>query len=79
MDTLREDQLLLSEGTVVSIDYFKKLMAWFVNIFGGRMKSYESLVDRARREAVLRVKEKAAADGYNCLANLRIETSSITK
>lgn len=43
------------------------------------MKAYESLVDRARREAVLKVKQKAEESGYNCIVNLRIETSSISK
>ncbi len=74
-----QNQELFSAGTVVAIDYFKKLMAWFVNIFWGKMKSYESLVDRARREAVLRLKEQAHSKGYNTLINLRIETSSISK
>lgn len=73
------DQEFFSAGTVIAIDYFKKLMAWFVNFFWGRMKSYESLVDRARREAVLRLKEKASKKWYNTLINLRIETSSISK
>jgi len=54
-------------------------MASFVNIFGGRIKAYESLVDRARREAVLKVKQKAYENNYNAIVNLRIETSSITK
>lgn len=66
-------------GTVVAIDAFKKLMAGFVNIFGGKMKAYESLVDRARREVILKVKEKAERAGYNAIVNLRIETSSISK
>jgi len=43
------------------------------------MKAYESLVDRARREAILKVKQKAEEAGYNCIVNLRIETSSISK
>ncbi len=73
------DGVLMSGWTAVSIDAFKKLMAGFVNFFGGRVKSYESLVDRARREAILRLKEKAKSGWYNCLANLRVETSSITK
>jgi len=73
------DSLLITEGTVVSIDAFKKLMAAFVNIFGWRVKAYESLVDRARREAILKVKEAAYENDYNALVNLRIETSSITK
>lgn len=71
--------LLITEGTVVSIDAFKKLMASFVNLFGGRMKAYESLVDRARREAILKVKEQAAKAGCNIISNLRLETSSISK
>ncbi len=40
-------------------------------------KSYESLIDRARREAVLRM--KAMAPGAAIIVNLRIETSSIGK
>ncbi len=75
----QSEWILIAEGTVVSIDAFKKLMAGFVNIFGGRMKSYESLVDRARREAILKVKQRAEESGCNVIANLRLETSSISK
>jgi uncharacterized protein YbjQ (UPF0145 family) len=75
----QSEGVLFVEGTVVSIDSFKKLMASFVNIFGWRMKAYESLVDRARREAVLKVKQRAYDGGYNVIANLRLETSSISK
>ena len=71
--------VLITGGTAISIDAFKKLMAYFVNLFGGRVKSYESLIDRARREAVLRLKEQADNAEYNAIVNLRIETSSITK
>jgi len=73
------DALMIMEWTVVSIDAFKKLMAGFVNIFGGRMKAYESLVDRARREAILKVKQRAVEGWYNAIWNLRLETSSISK
>ena len=75
----QSEWMLLIEGTVVAMDAFKKLMASFVNLFGGRMKAYESLVDRARREAVLKVKQRAAESGCNVIANLRLETSSISK
>ncbi len=75
----QSEWMLIVEGTVVSIDAFKKLMASFVNIFGGRMKAYESLVDRARREAVLKVKQRAGNAGCNVIVNLRLETSSISK
>lgn len=75
----QSEWVLLIEGTVISIDAFKKLMAGFVNFFGWRMKAYESLVDRARREAVLKVKQRAYDGWYNVIANLRLETSSISK
>jgi len=48
-----------------------------INIFGGRVSSYESLLDRGRREAILRMKE--SAKGASEIVNVRIETSSISK
>lgn len=67
---------LVSGNVVVSIDYFKRFAAGIRNIFGGRMKAYETLVDRGRREAVLRLKE--SAKGADMIINMRIETSSIS-
>ena len=68
---------LVSGNAVISIDYFKRLLAQLRNIFGGRVKSYESLVDRARREAILRMKEQARAQGARAVVNFRLETSTI--
>nr|MBP3724857.1 heavy metal-binding domain-containing protein [Campylobacter sp.] len=70
---------LVSGSVVVSIDYFKRIYAGIINFFGGKVVPYESLLDRARREAVLRCKETARKNGVDELINLRIETSSITK
>jgi len=68
---------MLVTGTVcISIDYFKKFIAGLINFFGGAIVSYESLVDRARREAILRMKESAR--GYDTIVNLRVETSTIS-
>lgn len=64
-------------SVVVSIDYFKKFLASLRNIVGGRVRSYESLVDRGRREAILRMKEQFP--GADIIVNFRIETSSISK
>lgn len=64
-------------SVVISIDYFKKFLANLRNIFGGRVTSYESLLDRGRREAILRMKEDFPA--ADIIVNLRIETSSISK
>lgn len=71
--------VLVSGSVVVSIDYFKRLLAILRNIFGGRVKSYESLVDRARREAILRMKEQAREHGAGMVINMRLETSTIGK
>lgn len=68
---------LVSGCVVISIDYFKRLLASLRNIFGGNLNSYESLVDRARREAILRMKEQRPHASQ--IINVRIETSSVFK
>lgn len=66
---------LVYGSAVISIDYFKKFLAGLRNIFGGTVKSYESLIDRARREAILRMKEMAP--DASVIVNVRIETATI--
>lgn len=66
---------LVTGSVVVSIDYFKRILASLKNLVGGNVRSYETLIDRGRREAILRMKE--AADSPDIIMNLRIETSTI--
>jgi uncharacterized protein YbjQ (UPF0145 family) len=66
---------LVSGNVVVSVDYFKRFLSGLRMIFGGRVKAYESLLDRARREALLRLKESAIELGYHAVINVRLETS----
>lgn len=68
---------LVCGSAVISVDYFKRILAGLRNIFGGTVKSYESLIDRARREALLRMKEMAG--GAAIIVNVRIETATIGK
>ncbi len=68
---------LVHGHVVISIDYFKQILAGLRNFFGGTIQSYETLLDRARREAILRMKESCPT--ANEILNLRIETSSISK
>ena len=68
---------MVTGNVVVSIDYFKRFLAGLRMLFGGRVASYESLLDRARREAILRMKEDAFERGYNAVLNVRIETSRL--
>lgn len=69
---------LVYGNVVISSDYFKKFVAGLRMLIGGRLKSYESLLDRGRREAILRMKEQAAAEGATHVVNVRFETSSIS-
>ncbi len=69
---------LVTGSTAVSVDYFKRVAASLRNLFGGRVSAYETLLDRARREAVLRMKEEARKLGATMVINVRIETSSIS-
>jgi uncharacterized protein YbjQ (UPF0145 family) len=70
-----EKAQLVSGSVVISLDYFKRVLAGLRNIFGGEISSYETLIDRARREAILRMKEEARR--ADIILNVRIETSSI--
>lgn len=73
------DQQLVSGSVVVSVDYFKRFLATLRNLFGGRVTSYETLLDRARREALLRMKAQAQALGATLVFNVKYETASISK
>ena len=79
-ETEREPRTTLVVGNcVISVDYFKRFVAGLRNLVGGRVTTYETLVDRARREAVLRMKEQARSEGAALVFNVKIETSSISK
>ncbi|MDJ0716381.1 MAG: heavy metal-binding domain-containing protein [Prochloraceae cyanobacterium] len=64
-------------SVVVSADYFKMFISFVISLFGGRIVVYETLLDRGRREALLRMKEQAIAWGATQILNVRLETSNI--
>lgn len=68
---------LVAGNVVVGMDYFKTFLAMLSNFIGGRIHSYESLIDRARREAVLRMKEEARGLGASCVLNVKFHTANI--
>ena len=73
------DTNLVSGNVVISIDYFKRFVAGLRKLIGGRLRSYETLVDRGRREALLRMKEQATKLSADLVVNVKLETSSISK
>lgn len=68
---------LVSGSVVVSADYFKRFVAGLRLLVGGRLNTYESLLDRARREALLRMREQASAMGATQIFNVKLETMAI--
>ena len=63
---------LVTGEVVIAGDYFKEFVASIKNMFGGRLTTYESIMDRGRREAILRMREKAR--NADCIINARIES-----
>ena len=61
----------------MSLDYFKRVIAGLRAIIGGRIKTYEPLLERARREALLRMLEEARRAGMDAVINVRLETSRL--
>jgi uncharacterized protein YbjQ (UPF0145 family) len=74
-----KETTLVCGSVVISVDYFKRILAGLRMIFGGRLNSYESLLDRARREAIIRIQQQAKAQNAFAVYNLKMETSSISK
>lgn len=74
----RHDVRLVTGAVVISSDYFKQFVAGLRNLVGGRFRGYETLLDRARREAILRMKEDAQRAGYSLIVNVKIENTSIS-
>ncbi|MEE8272175.1 MAG: heavy metal-binding domain-containing protein [Alphaproteobacteria bacterium] len=70
---------LVGGSVVISVDYFKRFLAAIRMLIGGRVGAYESLVDRARREALLRMRAQARDLGATSVMNVRMETASISK
>lgn len=68
---------LVSSNVVISNDYFKYIIAQIQNFFGGRLSTYESVVDRARREAVVRLKLEAEQMGAKHIMGLRLSTTEL--
>ena len=73
--TVQSSQLALG-AVVISVDHYKRFLMGIRKIFGGEIRAYSSLLDRARREAILRMKENCP--GADMILNCRIETSTIS-
>jgi uncharacterized protein YbjQ (UPF0145 family) len=73
------DATLVVGSVVIAEDYFKRVACALKSLVGGRLTAYESLMDRGRREAVVRMKQEAKRRGATMVFNVRFETSSLAE
>jgi uncharacterized protein YbjQ (UPF0145 family) len=62
---------------VIASDYLKTFLSGLRKIFGGEMRSYQTMLTRARREALQRVVEDARRRGYNAICNVRLDGADV--
>jgi uncharacterized protein YbjQ (UPF0145 family) len=72
-----EDAHLLTGSVVISLDYWKRFAASIRQFFGGNVRSFETLFLRSRREALVRLKEAAAAKGCDAVIGVRLESAEL--
>ncbi len=76
-DLALSEPKLVCGSAVISVDYFKKFAAGLRGVIGGRIGTYESLYERARREAIVRMKDDARRHGGNIVLNVKLESARI--
>jgi len=70
---------LVAGSVVIAEDYFKRVAASLKSLVGGRLIAYETLLERGRREAIVRMKEHARRLGATHVVNVRLETASLSE
>lgn len=71
------DVQLVCSSVVVASDYFKAVAVGFRSLIGGQVRSQETLMDRARRECLLRLKQQAAEFGAYEIIGYRVLMTSL--
>lgn len=75
-DDIRETRLV-GGSCVIAADKFKMMLGGLRNFFGGNMAAFESLTERARREAILRMREEAP--GADMIVQSRVQMCELGK
>jgi len=76
-DIAAHNVIMVSGSVVVANDLFKSWRARVRSLFGGAIPHYESMVMRARREAILRMKREADTLGSDHVCGVRLHTTSV--
>ncbi len=70
--------MMITSEVTLGVDHFRGFLGQWKSLFGGQVRSYQMVLDRARREVVMRMLEQANEMGYTALANLRIDFADIS-
>jgi len=68
---------LITGSLVLSIDVFRRLIAAFIQLAGGEVHNYSDLLERGRRDALLRLKAEADRFGAKDIYNIKIQSAAI--
>ena len=69
---------LVTGSAVFAADYLQQLIATVRFLIGGRIPAYEHLIQTAREEALVRLREMADERGAGMVLNVRFETSRVS-
>lgn len=73
----KTDAVLVVGSVVIAQDRFKLVVASLLSLLGKNLTVYESLLERARREAVVRAKYQAQYYQCNAIYGLRFEMTEV--
>lgn len=73
--TVVGEPILLTSSVVLANDYFKSFKSALKNLVGGQLTDHQRLMERGRREAIVRLKAQARDAGCNVVWNVRMETA----
>ena len=73
-----EETVGLCTGSVVfGLDKFASFLSSLKHLIGGRIRSFEEILERTRREAMVRLAEEAKRMGANVVINVRLESATL--
>lgn len=75
IDMVSGRSVMVTGNVVLGVDYMKRLIGFILNIVGLPLWTHQRLLDRARREAILRLQENAK--DAKMIVNVRVETATI--
>jgi uncharacterized protein YbjQ (UPF0145 family) len=71
------EAFLVCGSVVMGCDYFKLYVGRIFNLVGGNIDIFEGVLQRARREAQVRMIEQARAQGARTVWNMRLESAAL--